>query len=253
MTGRDRRAAHALSALTFVCAAVMALSAEDARAEPKAVVELFTSQGCSSCPAADKLLAELSRDPSIVALSVPIDYWDYLGWKDTLAKPKHSIRQRGYAQTRGDREIYTPQVVVNGAVQVLGSDRNAIEEAIQRLRKQGSTAVLPVTITSNNEQLQITVAASHEPNSAGEVWLCALAKTVSVKIGRGENKGRTVDYHNVARRWVKLGQWSGATKTWMVPVNQFEDDGSNALAVLVQSGTLEKPGPIIGAAFASLR
>src|SRR6195256_1547436 len=81
-----------------------------AQAEPRAVIELFTSQGCSSCPAADKLIGELAGDPSLVAVSVPIDYWDYLGWKDTLASPAHSALQRAYARSRGDRQVYTPQV-----------------------------------------------------------------------------------------------------------------------------------------------
>ncbi|MET0167901.1 MAG: DUF1223 domain-containing protein, partial [Vicinamibacterales bacterium] len=88
--------------------------AASASAEPRAVVELFTSQGCSSCPAADKLLGELSRDPSLITMSLSVDYWDYLGWKDTLALHGHSDRQRAYAEARGDREVYTPQVVING-------------------------------------------------------------------------------------------------------------------------------------------
>ena len=103
-----------------------------AAGEPRALIELFTSQGCSSCPPADKLLGELAADPSLVALSDPIDYWDYLGWKDTLASPAHSARQRAYAHVRGDREVYTPQIVVNGATHVLGSDRAAIERAISQ-------------------------------------------------------------------------------------------------------------------------
>src|SRR6202020_153696 len=85
-------------------------------AEPRALLELFTSQGCPSCPAADKLLGDLATDPTLIALSDPIDYWDYLGWKDTLASPAHSARQRAYARMRGDREVYTPQIVINGAM-----------------------------------------------------------------------------------------------------------------------------------------
>ena len=100
--------------------------------EPRAVVELFTSQGCSSCPPADKLIGELAHDPSLVALSLPVDYWDYLGWKDTLALHGNSNRQRDYAVTRGDREVYTPQAVINGVVHALGSDKSAIEQAIAR-------------------------------------------------------------------------------------------------------------------------
>ena len=94
-----------------------------AHADPRAVVELFTSQGCSSCPPADKILGELAKDPSIVALSMPIDYWDYLGWKDTLADSRFSARQKAYSHARGDRNLYTPQMIVNGSAQVIGSDR----------------------------------------------------------------------------------------------------------------------------------
>ena len=115
-----------------------------ARAEPRAVIELFTSQGCSSCPPADKLAGELAQDPSLLVMSLPVDYWDYLGWKDTLANPGHTKRQRAYSKTRGDREVYTPQVVVNGMAHVLGSDRSAIENAIKHTGKQAGTLSLPV-------------------------------------------------------------------------------------------------------------
>src|SRR5215470_4237706 len=108
----------------LVCAVVGATTAADA-GETRAVIELFTSQGCSSCPPADQLLGQFANDPTVVALSLPIDYWDYLGWKDTLAKPAHSARQRAYASARGDRAVYTPQVVVNGSVHVQGSDKAA--------------------------------------------------------------------------------------------------------------------------------
>jgi len=107
--------------ITFAVAFAFGSMAAPASAEPRAVVELFTSQGCSSCPAADKLLGELSRDPSLMTMSLAVDYWDYLGWKDTLALHGHSDRQRAYAEGRGDREVYTPQVVVNGVAHALGS------------------------------------------------------------------------------------------------------------------------------------
>jgi hypothetical protein len=115
----------------IACALVCAASASANAGEPRAVIELFTSQGCSSCPPADKLLGEISRDSSVIALTMPIDYWDYLGWKDTLASDKNSERQRAYAKARGDGAIYTPQVVVNGMIGVNGADPAAIEEAIK--------------------------------------------------------------------------------------------------------------------------
>ena len=111
------------------------MSAAPARAgEPRAVIELFTSQGCSSCPPADKLLGELAHDPSLIALSLPVDYWDYLGWKDTLALHGHADPPARLRAARGDREVYTPQVVVNGVVHALGSDKAAIEKAIAQTR-----------------------------------------------------------------------------------------------------------------------
>src|SRR5580698_11119625 len=115
-----------LASALFV-AGLLAATCGLACAEPKALIELFTSQGCSSCPPADKLLGELAADPTLVAISDPIDYWDYLGWKDTLASPAHSARQRAYAHVRGDSQVYTPKVVVNGAMHVLVSDRAAVE------------------------------------------------------------------------------------------------------------------------------
>src|SRR5260370_18225686 len=112
----QRRVALAAGLGRAVAAAIVS-----AHAEPRAVVELFTSQGCSSCPPADRLLGELARDPAIVALSLPIDYWDYLGWKDTLANPGHTARQRGYAMVQGDREVFTPQAGTHGAVHAPGT------------------------------------------------------------------------------------------------------------------------------------
>src|ERR1700738_5101656 len=116
-----------------VCAIVSIL--RPAYADPRAVVELFTSQGCSACPPADKIIGELAKDPTVIALSMPIDYWDYLGWKDTLADARFSARQKAYSRVRGDRDVYTPQVAVNGSIHVIGSDRSGIEGAIGDTRK----------------------------------------------------------------------------------------------------------------------
>jgi len=219
-------------------------------AGPRAVVELFTSQGCSSCPTADRLLGDLAQDSSVIAMSLPIDYWDYLGWKDTLALPRHALRQRGYAQMRGDREVYTPQVVVNGTVQLLGSDRAAIATAVAGNRNHKSMLTLPVTATAANDRLNVTVAAADE-QAAGEVWVCPLTRAVAVEIGRGENKGRTVTYHNVVRRWVKLGEWKGGAQTFSVPLSDLGANVDSA-AVIVQTGTAERPGPMLGAAVTAL-
>ena len=223
-----------------------------AGAEPRALLELFTSQGCSSCPPADKLLGELAADPSLIALSVPITLWDYLGWKDTLASPEHLARQRAYAHLRGDGQVYTPQIVVNGSMHVLGSDRAAIERTIALTDKKPLVMSLPVALSVVGGNLDVAVKAKDGEHAAGEVWLCPLARAIAVAIGRGENHGHTITYHNVVRRWIKLGDWNGEDATWTVPVSEIKSDDVDAAAVMVQEGTHDKPGIILGAAFTPL-
>jgi hypothetical protein len=235
-------------AVVVACSSIA--SQASAQAQPHAVVELFTSQGCSSCPAADKLLGELAADPALVAISVPIDYWDYLGWKDTLADPRNTARQKAYAHVRGDGKVYTPQAVVNGSLHVLGSDKAAIEHAITKSRKHGAMTLPPLSLAAADGRLNVTVA---DAAGSAEVWLCGLAKTVTIAIGRGENKGREITYHNVLRRWVKLGDWTGKGNSWSVPLQSLKGAGIDTAVVLVQSGTAEKPKAILGAALASIR
>src|SRR5580658_3338265 len=144
-----------------VCAIVAII--RPAHADPRAVVELFTSQGCSSCPPADHIIGELAKDPSIIALSMPIDYWDYLGWKDTLADARFSARQKAYSQMRGDRNVYTPQAVVNGSVHVIGSDRASIETAIGDTSKTDGVMSVPVSMSLAGKQITVSVAAANPP------------------------------------------------------------------------------------------
>jgi hypothetical protein len=232
----------------FIAGSLVASSALANAAEPRALLELFTSQGCSSCPAADKLLGELGTDPSLVALSVPIDYWDYLGWKDTLANPAHSARQRAYAKVRGDREVYTPQIVVNGATHVLGSDHGAIERAITVTDRNTAVMSVPVVLSLSGGVMNIDISALKD-HGGGEVWLCPITRSIPVEIGRGENHGRTVTYHNVVRRWLKLGDFAGTEAAWHIPVSDISGDDIDAAAVMVQQGTHDKPGIVLGAAF----
>src|SRR3984957_2911680 len=230
----------------LACAIVVACTSASfssyAGAEPRAVIELFTSQGCSSCPPADKLLGQFIADPTLIPISLPIDYWDYLGWKDTLADPRNSARQRAYSRVRGDREVYTPQVVVNGSLHALGSDKEAIEAAIASSHKNGMTLSLPVTMTIADGRLMVSVPASGggEAHSLAEVWICGLIKAATVAIGRGENRGKTITYHNVAQHWVQLGTWTGKGETWSMPIHEF-DEGIDEAPVMGQSGRVDKP------------
>ena len=254
-----RGCSPSLRSFALAACGVLLLS-DAASADPRAVVELFTSQGCSSCPPADKLLGELAKDPNVIALSLPIDYWDYIGWKDTLSKPRHSARQRSYAKSRGDGEVYTPQVVINGVARAVGSEKDQIDKAIEQSRRNATILSVPVKVTAADGKVSISVLAPESGGKAnalatldgnkGEVWLCALSKTVPVTIGRGENEGRTVVYHNVVRRWVKLGDWTGTANTFSLPESELA--AADEVAVIVQGGTADHPGPMYGAALASI-
>lgn len=223
-----------------------------AHAAPRALLELFTSQGCSSCPPADKLLGEYAKDPSVVALSLPINIWDYLGWKDTLALPRHAARQRAYARLGGDWQVYTPQMVVNGSMNVLGSDRSAIDRVIAETDRNPAIMSVPVLVSTAGDRLTVAVKAVPGLQASGEVWLCPLASAIAVAIGRGENSGRTITYHNVVRSWHKLGDFTGTDATWTVPLSEIESNEADAAAVVVQEGTQARPGIVLGAAFRQL-
>jgi hypothetical protein len=236
-----------------VCAIVAIIRPADA-AEPRAVVELFTSQGCSSCPPADKIIGELAKDPSIIALSMPIDYWDYLGWKDTLADARFSARQKAYSHMFSDRGVYTPQVIVNGSLPMIGSDRAGIEGAIGDTKKADGVMSVPVTLTLSGKQINVSVAASGKGPAAmhGEVWICSVTREIPISIGRGENRGREITYHNVVRNLLKVGDWNGNAGSWSVPLENISHEGVDAAVVYVQDGNREKPGPMFGAAYTSL-
>ena len=248
-------------ALTYLAALVGAAFAATAASagEPRAVIELFTSQGCSSCPPADKLLSDLARDPTLVTMTLPVDYWDYLGWKDTLALHGHTNRQRAYSQARGDREVFTPQVVVNGVLHVLGSDRAAIERAIAQSR-EGTVKPLALAVTMKVADGEVTVNVPAVAGQAGsaEVWLCPITASAPVAVGRGENSGRTIVYSNVVRSWRKLGVWTGKAETFTVALSDLSAANGppgdiDRLAVIVQSGVAAKPGVMLGAAETNLR
>src|SRR5499425_3916197 len=168
-------------AYVVVVACTSAATLSIGHAQTRAVIELFTSQGCSSCPAADKLVGEFANDPTLVSMSLPIDYWDYLGWKDTLADPRNTARQKAYAHARGDGQVYTPQVVVNGSLHALGSDKAAIELAIAASRKNGAMSLLP-TLAFADGRLNVSVPDATDAHVAAEVWLFGLSKAATVAI-----------------------------------------------------------------------
>lgn len=217
-----------------------------AHAAGPAVLELFTSQGCSSCPPADALMRTLRSEPGIIALTLPVDYWDYLGWKDTLASPANSQRQRAYANARGDRQIYTPQVVVNGVAHAVGSDLASIRQAV-RTSNSALGAKVPVSISVDERSVAFHVGDAPAGAKArkGTIWLVLYADAEQVSIKRGENSGRKVTYYNVVKEMTPVGMWDGSKAVFTLPRPELKARGYKKCAVLLQAGNA---GPIIGAA-----
>jgi len=211
----------------------------------KAVVELYTSQGCSSCPAADALLQRLAERDDVIALSLSVDYWDYLGWKDTLASPKFTERQRAYAKARGDGAIYTPQMVVNGLAHVNGSNEGYVAKAMEKTAK--TIAHVPIALSEDKGKLVVEADAASPGTSTRDatLWLAVIAKSIEVPITRGENQGKTVTYYNVVRDMMPIGTWSGKALSVQLERSSFMQPGTERCAVLLQQG---HAGPIIGAA-----
>jgi len=213
----------------------------------RAVVELFTSQGCSSCPPADALLKTYSESKDVLALSLPVDYWDYLGWKDTFASPRNTERQRAYAKGFGIGPVYTPQAVINGMSQALGSSKKDIDEAIEQ------TAVAldrrRVTVRFLREPNSIIIATGGAPDGVevkdATIWLAVVQKTGSVPIKRGENTGKALTYTNVVRELTPVGLWNGKPMTIQLAQASIMRPETEDLIVLIQEAD---SGPIIGAA-----
>ncbi|MFV0280513.1 MAG: DUF1223 domain-containing protein [Rhodoblastus sp.] len=218
-------------------------TAAAAAARPKGVIELFTSQGCSSCPPADKFLGELSRDTSLIVLSMPVDYWDYIGWKDTLASPQCTARQKDYAAARGDAQIYTPQIIIDGVTQVLGADRGATLMNLEEDRSLKGVMSVDVAANVADGVASVDIGAGADENAA--VWLMEVEPSVTVKVGRGENAGHTLTYVNVVRKMTRLGAWQGRPAHFEAPAPSKPD---HFYVALLQAGSPDRPGAILGAA-----
>jgi hypothetical protein len=230
--------------LAFIVLAATATAPPARAAEPvRGVVELFTSQGCSSCPPADRYLAELAKDPGIVVLSWPVDYWDYIGWKDTFASPAFTARQKAYASARRDEQVYTPQAVIDGVTHAVGNDRDRVQEA---LATNGKTLSCVLTLADREGKIGIDVAPKAAAGGSATVWLLRVLRNANVAIGRGENKGRSVAYTNVVREAIAVGEWSGGPMHFDAARPKLGE--GEALVVLLQAGTAAKPGPILAAA-----
>jgi hypothetical protein len=207
------------------------------------VVELFTSQGCSSCPPADALLGELSALPHVTALAFHVDYWDGLGWRDRFAIPQSAERQRRYTETLGLSSAFTPQVVIDGRGSFVGSDRRRILAAIAH---PGNAVPILVEIA----QGQLSVTVPEEPGHGDvEVDVAAYLPEASTRVGGGENSGRALGEYNIVRQFRTLGVWSGRRAVFRAPLESFPADATRA-AVLLQEA---HQGAMAGSAVIDLR
>jgi hypothetical protein len=234
---------------TIPGAVALMLAAGPGVGEPKAVLELFTSQGCSSCPPADKLVGEYAKRDDVLALTFNVDYWDYLGWKDTLGSREHSDRQRAYAAARGDGQVYTPQIIVNGADHVVGSNRSAVEAAIKR------DGPLPVSISleEKDDAITLTVDKNGTKIDHAALWLAIYRSEVTVPIERGENSGETITYSNVVRKLRPIAMWDGDAMSVDLPKSEVTKAKAKRCAVILQAeNDAGQPGRILGAATINL-
>lgn len=221
-----------------------------ALAQQVSVIELFTSQGCSSCPPADRLLGKLAQRADVIALSENIDYWDYLGWKDTLALPGHVRRQKSYAALRGEANIFTPQAVINGRISAVGSDAGEIEKSLGK----APALTIGLTMEKQDDVLKVTPVAGRDLPANTVVMLVSVTRTKQVEIGRGENRGETISYANVVRRWTSLGAWNGEGRSFEARLSEAVAADADFVVALVQPFKDGKPvGAILGAGKLDLR
>ena len=232
-----------LAVLSAAALVVVPAAAGEIRVNPKAVVELFTSQGCSSCPKADEKFAQLQTRKDVIALAWHVDYWDYIGWPDTFGAAENSDRQRAYAESWGSSRIFTPQLIVNGLKGVVGSRDSDVEGALAEAQLD-----LPVDLELKGAMLKVSVAARPGAGAA-MVWLVTYKDHSAVLIERGENAGKTIDYTQIVTGKQMLGAWEGAEGTVLkLPVSELSAHDSNGAVILVQSEKDGLPGPILGAA-----
>ena len=205
------------------------------------VVELFTSQGCSSCPPADALLTELAGREGVIALALHVDYWDYLGWKDVFGRPGNTARQRAYAKAAKSRSVFTPQMVVQGAERVKGHNAERILAEIARYGQRPAEAELD--LERDGDTLSIQLAPTGAETGPADIHLVRFLPSAEVAIEAGENAGRTVTYSNIVTGWETIARWDGTAPVSM----RYEGLEDGPVAVIVQRKHM---GPVLTAATA---
>jgi hypothetical protein len=226
-------------------------------AEPVVVVELFTSQGCSSCPPADAFLGELAQRKGMLVLAYHVDYWNYMGWKDIFSSPEMTQRQRAYAHRLGHRYVYTPQMVVDGTAQEEGAARPKIEKLLVEARKainkkyairisRGGVNEVKIGLPARKPMEKKASDGNPEAKvKTATLWLVAYDDKHTTEILKGENRGKTLDYYNVVRSYKPVATWEGKPLEVVLNLAQEIAAGYKNCAVLLQA---ENTGRIIAAA-----
>ena len=211
------------------------------------LIELFTSQGCSSCPPADALLNRYRDKPGVITLSFSVDYWNYLGWHDTLSSPENSERQRDYALARGDGAVYTPQVVVDGITHVNGANEAAIEMAMRQTTRRLKDVKVPMSMHAEGKSLVVDIADAPAASDMreGTIWLAVAKDKETVAIDRGENRGKEITYSHPVVDLLPIGMWKGEKMSLRLPLKDLQTNGSDCLVAMLQ---VDGSGPVLGAA-----
>ena len=249
-TKLSRRSVLALSTALIAGSAASGAHAQQSAKPLVGVVELFTSQGCSSCPPADAALEQFIKRDDVLALAFHVDYWDYLGWKDTLASPENTQRQYAYAKTFKSRTVYTPQAVVNGREHLNGASGGVISAKLGTHAGKGQGLTVPVSLSLEGKRIRVSVDEGTVPGGSDvKIVLVYYRDTSTIDIKRGENKGRKITYRNTVTNAQVLGMWDGQKMDIEIPQDEIEAHDANGCAILLQatsaSGT---PGAILGAA-----
>ncbi len=245
-----------MTRLFSILTALLVLTVVPAHAEESrltGVVELFTSQGCSSCPPADRILTDYVKRDDVLALSWHVDYWNYLGWQDTFSHADFTLRQKRYAAAMGARNIYTPQAVVNGSGHAVGSRKGDIDALLTG--RGASRLTVPISASRAADGLRVTAETA---GGDATLWIVYYQPEATVAIERGENEGRTIAYHNVVRAVEMAGMMKDGVLDVTLPLDAMRakgaGEGASACALLLQisqssqDGETLALGPIIGAA-----
>jgi hypothetical protein len=223
-----------LAAILALLALAPGALAQDEPKRPLAVVELFTSQGCNSCPPADEVLADLARAGNVVALGYHVDYWDYLGWRDTLGHPDNTARQREYGRAFSTRSVYTPQAIINGRDHVNGAKRAKVAEMIAAMNRRNEGMLVDVSVSYLGDSLVVETGASPVPVGEAQIVLVYFKDVTTVTIGHGKNEGHSIEYWNAVSGFHTAGVWHGNEARIELPLSEIAKKADGGGAVLIQ-------------------